>query len=187
MKRFFNNINDLHYFSLNLDCHRDQVQCANCNQSDTMVSHGFVYKQRSGDVRERVGKRLFCSNRGNHDGCGRTARLRVADSIAKLHYDCRHVFVFISALISQMSIASAYRRATGCAEPRNAYRWLLKMNNKLILYRCSLASLPHNQSYNLIPRSQQLNLLVPTLSHLSSRFNENSCSSFQCAYQLDWM
>ena len=59
----------------------DSEQCAHCKQTHQLVSHGFIRKKRAGAEPEAVGKRVFCSNRNHHAGCGRTMQLYLDSTV----------------------------------------------------------------------------------------------------------
>ncbi len=81
MQRFFKDYDSINQFSLSLDFHQDKVKCSFCLKNDQLISHGNVYKQRSMSVKEKVGKRIFCSNRYGRSGCGRTFQLYIATEV----------------------------------------------------------------------------------------------------------
>ena len=89
-----------------------------------------------------VGKRVFCSNRNHHAGCGRTTRLYLAETIRYLHYAGSVVVAFILLLMAGESIARAYAHATNATDPRHAYRWLNGLCAQLSTYRSLLHQPP---------------------------------------------
>jgi hypothetical protein len=74
MALFFDNIDQLNQFTFSLEVNHGEIVCTNCNQSDQFVPHGFVYKNLNQGKIITVGKRLFCANRRQRTGCGRTLR-----------------------------------------------------------------------------------------------------------------
>lgn len=84
MPKYFNDMDTLHRFTLEIDRYQDELQCHHCAKNDQFVSHGFIYKQRSQSLREAVGKRIFCSNRYGRSGCARTFRLYIATELPSL-------------------------------------------------------------------------------------------------------
>lgn len=186
MAFFFNNINELCKFSRNLDIHRYHIKCQHCFQSTFLVSHDFIYKHRAGGLTETVGKRLFCSNRGSKNGCGRTFRLSIANAIPQMQYSCTEVAVFLIALFSHSGIAQAYRLATGNIEPRHAYRWLDKLQAQMLLMRQIAQSHPASSPPNHYS-SRRLTLLLSTIDILFSFIGDDFCSQFQLRHQQQWM
>jgi len=177
MKRYFNDLDTLHRFTLALDSQLHPIQCRHCSKQGQFVSHGFVYKKQHQGERRAVGKRLFCSNRYGHSGCGRTLRLYLATELAFLHYTTVHLTAFLFALLGGRTIHHAYRTATQTDEPRNAWRWLHKLQRKLVEYRALLkaphAPLPHRLSV----KNKQRTILLSSLQRLFSTLG--SCAQIQ--------
>ncbi len=184
MQKYFTDIESIDSFSLSLDYHQDVLHCAHCSRNDQFVSHGFVYKQRSQKVRQKVGKRLFCSNRDGRSGCGRTYRLYVAEALPCLQYGATHLFVFLLALISHATVQQAYEKATGTQEPRNAWRWLDKLQVKLVDYRCFLQRRANELSTQFRSRVRRLQILLPTVKRLFAVLDDCPCAHYQMHHQL---
>jgi len=184
MQKYFSDMASIDSFSLSLDYHKDVLQCIHCSRNDQFVSHGFVYKQRSQTLKEKVGKRIFCSNRYGHSGCGRTFRLYVAEEFPCLQYNATHVFVFLLALFSHATVQQAYTKATGTEEPRNAWRWLNKLQVKLIDYRCFLQCRADALDTPFRSRVRRLQILLPTVKRLFSSIDEDPCAHYQMRHQL---
>jgi len=187
MQKYFNNIESMEAFSRSLEVHKDALHCAHCSRNDQFVSHGFVYKQRSQTLREKVGKRIFCSNRYGRSCCGRTYRLYVAEEFPGLHYGAAHLFVFLSALMSHATIQQAYEQATGTNEPRNAWRWLNKLQVKLFEYRRFLKRRIEVSGTQFKSRARRLQILLPTVKQLFSSHDEGPCAHYQRHHQLHFI
>lgn len=185
MRKFYTNYDSIHRFTLSLDYHQNELKCAFCLKNNQFVSHGIVYKQCPDSEREKVGKRIFCSNRYGRTGCGRTFQLYVATEIPSLQYSTSHLFVFISLLMTNMTIADSYFEATQQTEiePRNAWRWLDKLMRKLIEYRTFLKVPLLHPSLPFKQRALRLKHLLPSLSALISKIMDNPCSKFQFIQQ----
>ncbi len=179
MIKFFNTLQSMHQFTLSLDAHSDKLQCQHCFKNDQFVSHGFIYKKRHQSDKQAVGKRIFCSNRFNRTGCGSTWQLYLSQEIPFLHYSTLELFAFLCSLMASLSIQSAYEQATGTEDPRNAYRWLCRLQNKLVDYRCLLNTrtppgIPIVQS-----RCKRFQQLLPTLQSLFQLMKEPPCANYQ--------
>jgi hypothetical protein len=183
MQRFFVDFETLDRFTLSLACFDETLQCPHCLKSSHLVSHGIVYKQRSIRVRERIGKRVLCSNRYHHSGCGRTTQLYVAQVIPAVQYSAAQVFVFLTSLLVNVSIEQAYQVATGQASSRNAWRWLRKLMAHLSDYRCFLEVRCAPITTRFQRRSRRLKLLLPTLQHLFSVLPHCPCAHYQLQRQ----
>lgn len=183
MKKFFANIDSLHQFTLTLDAMPEPAVCPQCRKTDQFVSHGFIYKRLNLGKRQTIGKRIFCSNRSGRSGCGSTCQLYISQTLPSLQYNALHLFVFLRSLIASFSIQVAYQKATGTLEPRNAYRWLNKLQNKLIDYRVPLRRPKQLIKPPFQTRTKRLQLLLSTLSNRFKPLNDSPCAHYQMLTQ----
>lgn len=184
MQLFFKDIESLDRFTLSLDLHQDSLACDYCSSSDQFVSHGFVYKQRSQTLSEAVGKRIFCSNRNGRSGCGRTVRLYIASESPSLQYSTVHLFTFLCALLANLTVKAAYQKVTRWSKPRNAWRWLNKLDRRLMEYRCFLQTRSDVISTSFESRPRRLQILLPTIAQLFSKLEAPPCAHYQRLSQL---
>jgi len=179
MKRYFDDLDTLHQFTLSLDSQPEPIQCHHCSKQDQFVAHGFVYKKQHQGEKRAVGKRIFCSNRYGHTGCGQTLQLYLTTELALLQYTTLHLSAFVLALLGGSTVQRAYQAATQTDEPRNAYRWLNKLQRKLTEYR-ALISRQHAQSGGLFKtRNRQRGILLATLQTLFSTLGKSACAQVQ--------
>ena len=137
------------------------LRCTHCDALGHLVGHGFVYQQLSIRQRQVVGKRLVCSNRFGHAGCGRTIQLRLAEQLPNRQYSVLHLSVFIVLLLANVSVVHAYQQATGQTSHRQAWRWLKALKTNLMQYRLLLSS-PLSSAY------QHARLRHPVLASLAA-------------------
>jgi len=183
MKRYFDDIESLHRFTLSLDCQAEPICCQHCSKPDQLVSHGFVYKKQHHGKTRTVGKRLFCSNRAGRSGCGRTIRLYLVTELSRLQYTTVHITAFLLALLGGHSTQQAYWAATRTAEPRNAWRWLNRLQRKLIDYRGFVHTKPSRSTCLFKAITKQRRILLSTLQTFFSTFGESACSQYQSQTQ----
>lgn len=166
----------------------EHQHCRHC-QHRQLVSHGFIYKKRVGATLEAVGKRVFCSNRGRRTGCGRTMRLYLDSALHRLHYAASHLLAFVFALLAGMPVQQAYRHATGCPEPRHAWRWLHRLRQQLPSYRSLQLSplLPAAPTASCARRPPWHALLSSTFSWLQQHFTAPLCATFQRQLQRPFL
>lgn len=166
----------------------EHERCPHCQHAQ-FVSHGYVYQKRSGAEPEAVGKRVFCSNRNRHTGCGRTMRLYLDRALRYFHYSGSQLLAFVLTLLTGQSVQQAYCHATGCPEPRQAWRWLRRLQRHLPAYR----SLQHSPSLPEIPsatpdqRVAPRSLLASTFIWLKQRFGTPLCCRFQSQLQRPFL
>lgn len=183
MQRFFSDFEAINAFTLSLEFHQDTLECVHCSKHDQFVSHGIIYKQRSSISSDKVGKRIFCSNRYGRLGCGRTFQLYVSDEVPSFRYNAAHLFIFIASLLARHSVKKAYFVATGKNTCRNAWRWLNRLVKQIGTFRSFLKSRPKIISHSFEDKVLRFQVLLPTLLQLSQYFKTNLCSNYQLQTQ----
>jgi hypothetical protein len=118
MQTYYPSLDAIHQQTLQLELE----QCQHCQQTHQLVSHGFIRKKRNCADRQAVGKRVFCSNRHQRTGCGRTMQLYLDSTLRYLHHAGSAVVAFVLLLLAGIPIGLAYMQATGKDTPRHAYR-----------------------------------------------------------------
>lgn len=179
MKRFFESIESLHKFTMNLDCRRHLVCCSNCCCSDYLVSHGFVYASDS----SAVGKRLFCSNRYGRNGCGATIQLYIKDRIPGMRYSAACVTIFVMALIAGLCIEEAYFKATQSDDVSNGFRWVDRLYRRLSDYRIRISGWRRDYADGFRSRVRRLRQVLSTLAFLFSKTDIVCAADFQLGFQ----
>lgn len=171
----------------------EHAQCAHCKQSQQLVSHGFIRKKQTGGEPAAVGKRVFCSNRNQRTGCGRTMQLYLDSTVRYLHHAGSRVVALVLSLIAGMTIEQAYRRATGATGatggPRNAYHWLNRLCAQLSVYR-GLSHRPPLQDAPAVVaehRPARLLSLRSTFTALLQQFGEPLCAIYQSQLQRSFL
>ncbi|MBT3335897.1 MAG: hypothetical protein HN395_05920 [Methylococcales bacterium] len=155
--------------------------CPHCRSNGFLKPHDVVYTLKQGRLNS-VGRRIFCSNRYQHSGCGRTFRLYLSNVIPKLHYTGVQLMLFILLLLQQKPIATAYFRATGQYRSRNGYRWLNQLQRQCSAFRCCLAVCSVN-TQAFAYRSNRLTMLLSTLLAMVSQVGINTCTCYQSQKQ----
>jgi hypothetical protein len=135
MPLFFSSLSDIERYTQTLY----YEPCQHCKQTKHLLSHGYVRKKT---CHQPIAKRIFCSNRHQHKGCGRTTQLYVDSVIPAFHYDGVAIIAFLIAFIQGMTITQAYQSATHAASARNAFRWLHKTMFRLSDFRSLFPVLP---------------------------------------------
>lgn len=149
MKKFFKNLTEIKKYISQIR----QYSCPHCHKSAYLVAHSFVYKKTYSSKRMTVGQRVFCSNRNNSNGCGRTFQLYINDYLPLMHYSSSLVSQFFYQLASGQSIENSYFQTTNCLSPRNAYRWINRFKGRLhrlktyLLSQNSFIFSQHNKKY----------------------------------------
>ena len=181
MQIYYPSLQAIHQQTLQLELE----QCQHCQQTQQLVSHGFIRKKRNCANPQALGKRVFCSNRHHHTGCGRTMQLYLDSTLRYLHHAGSAVVAFVLALLAGISIGLAYTQATGARTPRHAYRWLHRLDQQMSTYR----SLFHQPllAQPVVCAVQTLclrrSLLTSTFGALLKRFKQPLCQAYQSQLQ----
>lgn len=179
MPKFYDDFDSLQQVTLNLEFYIDVFACLFCSKSDQLVSHGFIFHRMNGEIVAITGKRILCCNRRGRSGCGRTFNLYLKEKQPRYVYSSAHINVFFLMLLAGHSIPKAYQIATGCYEPRNAYRWLESACLKLVEYRALLNEKTVKTIRTFEVRSLKFKILLSTLKALFSKLDGFPCASFQ--------
>jgi len=179
MPKFYDNFDTLQQVTLNLEFYLDVFDCFFCSKSDQFVSHGFIFHRQDGKTVAITGKRLLCCNRRGHSGCGRTLNLYLKEKQPKYVYSSAHINVFFLMLLTGQTIPKAYQIATGCYEPRNAYRWLDTAYLKLVEYRAVLSEKTIETIQSFKMQSLKFKVVLSTLKALFSTLDLFPCATFQ--------
>lgn len=180
MQTYYPSLQAIHQQTQQLDL----KQCRHCQQTQQLVSHGFVRKKRLQEDPQMVGKRVYCSNRHGRTGCGRTMQLYLDSALRHAHHAGCAVVAFVLFVLAGVSIALAYMQATAAHSPRHAYRWLHRLYQQISTYR----GLFHQPL--LIERMPGMrascgrrSLLTSTFSALLMRFGQPLCQTYQSQLQ----
>ena len=187
MKKFFETIASIHQYTMELGLHHDSLKCKRCLKQDPFVSHGFVYKKEHNGKKRTVGKRLFCSNRYGRSGCGSTFQLYVREAIPGHRYNTHHLFTFLDSLLALLTVQKAYEKATGTGDPRNAWRWLNKLQAQLICYRCVLETRSEDVVETFKSKCKRLQVLLPTIQRLFLKISAPPCAYYQVLNQTSFI
>lgn len=85
--------------------------CPHCKAIGRLVRHGFLRGYDESSPREKTlrARRIFCSNRNNRQGCGRTFSVWIADKIRRLSLSARCLWTFLQSVVAD-GISAAIRR-----------------------------------------------------------------------------
>lgn len=181
MKTYYSNLDAIHQQTLQLQLE----QCKHCQQTQQLVSHGFIRKKRNAGDPQAVGKRVFCSNRHSRTGCGRTMQLYLDSTVRYWHHAGSAVVAFVLSLLAGISIGLAYMQASGAGAPRHAYRWLNRLHAQMGTYRSLIHQplLAQPSAGVLGTPCLRRSLLACTFAELLMRFGQPLCQAYQSQLQ----
>jgi len=179
MPKFYDDFDSLQQVTRNLEFYLDVFNCRFCSKSDQFVSHGFIFRQIENNSVAPTGKRILCCNRRGRSGCGRTLSLYLKVRQPGYVYNSTHITVFFLTLLAGHSIAKAYQLATGCYDPRNAYRWMERACLKLIEYRALLNEKSIRTLLSFKIQSLNFKIVLSTINAVFSKLGLLPCAIFQ--------
>ena len=162
MQTFFSSFAAIEAFTRSLNLNTSDKTCKHCNQNDQWVSHGNVKKLG----KHPIGKRIFCSNRHNKTGCGRTQQLYIDTVIPGKHYSTTQLTAFIVQLLYGLWVEDAYRLAVDACDARQAWRWINALFSHLGSFRSQVKHPLSDNEWHCRHRSDRLHHLLPTLKQL---------------------
>jgi hypothetical protein len=99
--------------------------CPHCGEAGTVNRHGSLRgcgEGQAGKQAER-GRRFFCSNRGQRDGCGRTFSILLSQMIGGATVRSRELWRFYRAKFSGQSALAAWASLRSGFSVEAAYGW----------------------------------------------------------------
>jgi hypothetical protein len=129
------------------------------------------------------GQRVFCSDRGQRGGCGRTFAIFLAEVLPGHTVRAAHLWSVCRQLSPGGSIKAAVEAARPALALETIYHLLARVRRRLdVLRSCLCRRAP-------APRSDQREPLLQTLEHLRSVAKEGVCpvSEFQVFFQQPFM
>jgi len=144
--------------------------------------HGFLYGYNDQNNEYGIirGRRIFCSNRNNKTGCGRTINIFKASIIKSFTYTADTIWNFLNNIFKGLNISKAFKILNIDCSAGTPYRLFSRfklkqseIRNKLIM----LTKPPDTPNYN--------NPVMQTIEHLKITFYNTNCpiSSFQYVMQ----
>lgn len=163
-----------------------QTQCPNCQMEGFLILHGFLrgYDEEGLSKVKVRGRRLYCSNRYNRNGCGGTFSLVVTTILKRFHISGRSLWKYLDGIAQGMSKIEAFRRVGLHMSNTTVYRLYKTLQRcqteirTLLLKRCASPPLSHETSP-----------VIQTILHLKTAFTEKLCpvEAFQEHFQRPFL
>ena len=125
------------------------------------------------------GQRVFCSNRGQRGGCGRTFSVFLAQVLPRHSVTALWLWPLLSRLLTGRSIKASVEALASPFKLETLYHLLQRLRTRLPDVRCRLCR------QQQAPESAHSNPLLQTVEHLQSVFPQAACalSAFQLRFQ----
>ena len=125
------------------------------------------------------GQRVFCSNRGQRRGCGRTFSLFLAEVLPRHSFTATFLGQLLAGLLTQAGVKAATQSLRLPFALESIYHLLQRLRRRLDGVRTFLCR------RRSAPESSQTDPLLQTIEHLQLAFVGSLCpvSEFQLAFQ----
>jgi hypothetical protein len=156
--------------------------CPHCNLSGSLILHGYLYGYSEHGHSQRIirGRRIFCSNRNNKCGCGRTFSILAAGFLPGFVIGAQSLWRFFDHIKNGAGRACAFRDAGLSMAQTSIYRLFKKLTLNQVRIRTFLARI------NAPPQAPHVqNPVILTILHLCRVFAGAACpiAEFQHHFQ----
>lgn len=158
-----------------------QQRCPHCGCVETLNRHSKLHGNDPTSVDARVvrGQRVFCSNRGQRGGCGRTFSFFLADVLPRYTVTASLLWQWLIQWLASASLKAAVETLRVPFALETLYRLQRTLRRQLDRVRTLLCQQQDP------PRSAQSDPLMQTTEHLQAVFPQSACpaSAFQLHFQ----
>ena len=157
--------------------------CPHCKQTGALNRHGFLRGYDEENFRQKAVRalRVFCSNRGSNQGCGRTFSVWISDKVKRLFLDAKSLWEFLHQAATTGNKSQAFQKL-GCSMGDSAvYRIWKRFLQAQSTIRTALAAIcpPPRQT----TESSSQCAVQATVAHLQQAFNDSELNPI-AAYQV---
>lgn len=123
--------------------------CLHCRRCDALNRHGYLKGYALQNTRHKTvcALRVYCSNRGNAAGCGRTFSLWVADKVKRLFLNSEELWQFLEQKANTGNTSKSFKQIhspmTGSAAFR-IWKRFLKAQSTIRTTLCAICQPPQH-------------------------------------------
>lgn len=159
--------------------------CPHCRRCGCLILHGYL--EAYDDVHShpvRRGRRIFCSNRNQKNGCGRTFAILMTGFIYRFRVSAAALWRFLENIKKGKSKLQAFVHAGSDLAPANCYRLYQRFRQNQSRIRPCLSRIKAPP-----PVRETADPVVQTVCHLKSIFKDNLCpvAQFQYVFQASFL
>jgi hypothetical protein len=158
--------------------------CPHCHTVGDLIGHGYLRGYGAqGSERIRRGWRIFCSDRGRRQGCGRTHSILLAQFAPRRLVTAEILFRFLQAIRRGLTRKAAWERLAAPWTLQTAYRLWQEFAQR----QAPLRSLLCRQTPP--PACLASNPLFQLVDHLASAFPKAACpiATFHLHFQQSFL
>lgn len=152
--------------------------CPHCKRVGTLVRHGFLRSYDEQHPRKKAvrARRIFCNNRKQSVGCGRTFSVWAADKIKRLFLTADSLWKFLKQAVESGNKFQAFQSLKSGLSDSAPYRIWKRFHEAQSAIRTALGRLGKP------PKIAHPDPAHQTLSHLAATFGDHPCPI--AAYQV---
>jgi hypothetical protein len=162
-----------------------QQRCPHCGCNETLNRHSKLYGNDPfiADGCCRRGQRVWCSNRGQRGGCGRSFCLFLADILPRHTVRAGGLWLWLIELLAGLSLKAAAEKPGLPFALETVYQLRRKLRRGLDRLRTWLCREQEP------PKSTHADPLLQTVAHLKSIFAQSQCppADFQLHFQQPFL
>jgi hypothetical protein len=162
-----------------------QQRCPHCGCTESLNRHSQLYGNDplAAAGRCRRGQRVWCSNRGQRGGCGRSFSVFVADILPRHTFRASGLWQWLIRLLTGLSLKAAAEKSGLPFALESVYRLRRKLRRGLDRLRTWLCR------EQAPPRGTHTDPLLQTIAHLRSVFSQSACppAEFQLHFQRSFL
>lgn len=163
-----------------------QHPCPHCDQIGTLNLHGYLkgFTGTQGNNKIIRGHRIYCSNRAQRPGCGRTFSIMLSTLFKKYIITTDILWQFLKQITKGLNIFQAFHSIKSIFQTSTAYRFI----KIVILNQPNIRTFLLNKHPPPKP-SKISHPIVETIHHLQSVFARHSdpLSAFQIHFQTPFI
>ena len=178
--RFFADVQALKLWLLSLK----HCRCPFCHCAHSLNRHSILYGNNpncNNDNKHVRGQRVFCSNRGQRGGCGRTFSVFLADVFPRFCVRASLLWRLLGLLLAGQTVFGATPMLRPSFSQSTFYRLVHLLRQRLDILRPLLCRIC------LAPASSRSDPLLQTVEHFKAAFPKSGSplDSFQAHFQSD--
>lgn len=162
--------------------------CPHCKQIGALNRHGFLRGYDEENFRQKAVRalRVYCSNRGSNQGCGRTFSVWIADKVKRLFLDANSLWEFLHQAATTGNKSQAFQKIRSSMGDSAIYRiWkrFLQAQSTIRTALAAICSPPRQTAESSSPCAPQATRAAQaTVAHLKEAFKDSTLNPI-AAYQ----
>lgn len=160
--------------------------CPHCRICGCLILHGYLkaYEDARGSGQIRRGRRIFCSNRNQKNGCGRTFSILMTAFIRCFRISAIVLWRFLDNIRKGHGKSRAFAEAGSNLGPTSCYRLYLRFRQSQAHIRTRLSQLKDPP-----PATDTDDPTIQTIGHLTAAFDGHDCpvAQFQHCFQVSFL